>query len=128
MNGVMLTKRHISFIEHLPMKVKESYSCEDVRHALEKNYEHPILTERLSSLRKSRVNLDKSIENPWYSEMKEFGISNTDIAIISYFLRFRKKKEKREMEKYMCSERGTGIADHCYTVIFPYSNRSSYIS
>lgn len=71
---------------------------------------------------------DKSIENPWYSEMKEFGISNTDIAIIAYFLRFRKKKEKREMEKYKCSKRGTDIADHCYIVIFPYSNGNSYIS
>lgn len=128
MNGVMLTGRHISFLTNLPSTVTKNYSDEEIVHALERNYEHPMLTERLVSLKKSKVKLEALAENPWYFEMKSFDISDTDIAIITQFLKYRKEAEKRELREYNRSGRGAGMAVHCYTVIMPYPVKGDYVS
>lgn len=118
-----MTALQQKFIRNLPIKIQNSYSREEVVRAMMNNYNHPILTERLVNLRKDKVNIRSSSENPWFKEMVSFGITEKDVTVISEFLDFKRSEKAKELKKYKTSGRGSFVMTKCYTVALPKSYR-----
>ena len=101
--------------------VTAKYPLHEIESALKKQYEHPMLTERLANLKKLRVNLSKNTENPWFEEMTAIEITEQEIQIISEFLKFQKAERARKMKEYKKSGRGSFMMPHCYSVVLPHT-------
>lgn len=116
-----MTTLHQKFVNNLPVKIRNSYSREEIVQAMINNYNHPTLTERLVNLRKNKVDIRLPNENPWFAEMISFGITEKDIAIISEFLNFKKSEKAKELKKYKSSGRGSFVMTKCCSVALPAS-------